>query len=365
MRRFFLLCQREDGGAMLFVLSLTIILTITMSVFFLSSRVTTRSSGIRRESTAALNVAEAGKERFLAELRDDTILPNQKWTVFKDESLGKGKYTVICSTGANPDTVTILSEGEEGGFNKKIEVIAVRKRMLPIESLGVRIPAALLCRGEVELKGTGDIDGRDHPANAQNPGDNIGDGVFGVLTCGSFSINGNGSVWGRGKGPATKKNNYTRLKDTVYRENVFPCVVPSTPEEVLGLLPGALDKYKIKASQFNQPFEGIIYVTESVGNIKDISKGILIVHNSSCNASINNINANARIEGIIICDDISHINGGATIVGAVVVLSPNQSVVNGNGAILYSRETLDNLDRHVSDMREWSVEQVGWREISD
>ncbi|MCX7726118.1 MAG: hypothetical protein N2053_04640 [Chitinispirillaceae bacterium] len=366
MRKFVLLFQREEGGAMLFVLSITIILNIVLGAFFFTGQVTTRAGGFRRERVAALNVAEAGKERFIARLKNDNILPNKKWTPFKNEPLGNGKYTVTCSTGVSTDTVVILSEGEEGGFKKRIEVLATKRRVLPIDSLSARIPAALMSRGAVSLTGSIDIDGRDHDSIAIIPDDTIGRGTFGVLTCGLFNINGNGKVWGNNKGPGTKKN-YTTLKDTVYRENVFPCGIPSTPEAVLGLPAGALDKYKIKSKDLKLPFEGIVYVTESVGNINDngISRGIFIVHNSTTSAVISKINGSFKFRGIIICDDIDKINGNAHIVGAVVILSPNPNFGNGGATILYSKRVLDNLDMYVSEMRNWTVEQLAWREISD
>ena len=71
------------------------------------------------------------------------------------------------------------------------------------------------------------------------------------------------------------------------------------------------------------------------GNVE--GTGILILHNSSTNAEIKNINS-GTFKGLLIADDMVHIH--TDILGAVVCLSPTPSegncIGNGNGNVLYS-----------------------------
>ncbi|MCZ6676885.1 MAG: hypothetical protein O7E52_06510 [Candidatus Poribacteria bacterium] len=73
------------------------------------------------------------------------------------------------------------------------------------------------------------------------------------------------------------------------------------------------------------------------------SEGILIVHNSTTNTVMKNLNG-GTFTGLIIADDIVHIHNN--IIGMVYVLTPTPSsgncIGNGNGSVLYSNQAISN-----------------------
>ena len=72
------------------------------------------------------------------------------------------------------------------------------------------------------------------------------------------------------------------------------------------------------------------------------STGVLVVHNSACNARMKNLNS-GTFKGLIISDDIVKVH--TTVIGAVVSMTQSPSgncIGNGNGEVLYSIAALEN-----------------------
>ncbi|MBN1309536.1 MAG: hypothetical protein JXA18_16570 [Chitinispirillaceae bacterium] len=358
--RFFHHFTGESGTAILFVLVVAVICSLVVGAVSFASRFTVKKSGMRREKVAALNIAEAGKERFYAKLLHEDFNPssNADTCIYDNESFGDGFYSVRCSTGADPTMMTIRALGKEGANTVNLEILAAKRRSIPIPGMAERLPGTIMARANVDLKGNIDVDGRDY----DSLNNLVGPGQYGVYTCLSMDINGSAAVGGNNVAPVDKKD-IDPVRSTVCYENA--AIVPelASPEAFLGLPDGSLDDYKIPPEDFSVPFKGLIYVTGSIGPVHfGESRGILIVHNATNTATLQ-INQ-GNFKGLIICDVMDKINGVAEIIGAVVTLSTTTASTFGNGDadLHYSAQVLDNLNAYCENLR-WRIEELSWREV--
>jgi hypothetical protein len=149
-----------------------------------------------------------------------------------------------------------------------------------------------------------------------------------------------------------------------------PAIMFNTPEEVLGLDPGALDGYQQTGQEFDadppDTLSGITYVTDDFGSngagSGDIDgSGVLIIHNplydprqhdpshalydavvaadpAYAPATLGNINT-GTFNGVVIADRIDKLTGNTTIFGSVVMLrrvDDGRNVATGQTLIQYS-----------------------------
>lgn len=234
----------------------------------------------------------------------------------------------------------------------------------------------------VTLLGTMQIDGRDHDLN----GNLIpGSGMKGISTAGTLSQGGGsrvgGTVFGVDFAPDKPAAPFT------YETGVSGGS-PTTPDEFMGGAAGGYPEGTLKTiaqsgvnggqyvtnpSSLRFPLSGVTYVELDSGvtwGAIDFgsSSGILVVHNSTNNAKIENLNT-GTFKGLILADGIEKIH--TTIIGAVVPLSPTPSgncIGNGTGSILYSSEALktvtaatpsiaDTVSTHITmSLLSWSEE---------
>jgi hypothetical protein len=104
-------------------------------------------------------------------------------------------------------------------------------------------------------------------------------------------------------------------------------------------------QYVTASASLTFPLSGVTYVELASGDIWQSmdfgnSSGVLIVHNSSTNAAIKNLNS-GTFKGLIVADDIEKIH--IQIIGAVIALGSSPSgncIGNGSGEILYSSAAL-------------------------
>jgi hypothetical protein len=144
-----------------------------------------------------------------------------------------------------------------------------------------------------------------------------------------------------------------------------------TPEEVLGVEPGALGAYQKSASDVPDfsNLSGINYITSGTVPSDSIAgSGILIVHNpnydarkydcvsfpTSCQIGYSldpankpaelKINGNGKFNGIIITDNLVRLNGNFSMLGGLVSLStsPENIPANGSGWVRWSCEAVQN-----------------------
>ncbi len=149
-----------------------------------------------------------------------------------------------------------------------------------------------------------------------------------------------------------------------------PAIMFNTPEEVLGLDPGALDEYQQTGQEFDadppDTLSGVTYITDDFGSngagSGDIDgSGVLIVHNplydprqhdpsdplydpvvaadpAYAPATLGNINS-GTFNGVVIADRIDKLTGKTKIFGSVVMLrrvDDGRNVATGKVLIQYS-----------------------------
>jgi hypothetical protein len=342
----------NEGGSLIAVLVIAVLAAMILQSLAFSTRSTLKSSGRHVSKVSVLNIAEAGKERVIARLRERTLnfTANQNTTVYSNEPFGAGHYTVRCSTSTALDTVTIYSIGTQGVDTIKLRVVAY---IQPDVNVNAGIQAAVTARTKVETLGNMVIDGRDYDSTGVLLGTG---GVYGIAAGGTVSVGGASTVGGNSTAPQK-----SALPGVTVQVNIDTNGYPQTPEEVLGLAPGALKDYTI--SSCPAQVSGLTYC-ETADNLESGS-GILILHNSSGTASFENYHANFK--GLIIADEVKHVNAGASVLGAVFLLGKNvggNCFGNGNSTIHYSSQVIADVLSDALNSGRRTVDIVSWREVN-
>jgi hypothetical protein len=266
-------------------------------------------------------------------------------------------YSVTDTTIESSDFVKIDVSGDYNGATHQVSAI-VSFPSSDGNQLPPGVKGAITTNNLIELKGKLEVDGRNHDKDG-NLIPNTG--TYGTWTTQTSDRKGAATVGGTNNGT---DYNPQKTSDTAVAaiNQAYPGGYPSSPDEVMGgdargYPEGTLkaiaqsgddgSQYTTNPSNLSYPLSGVTYVELGSGetwNPADITgSGILIVHNSSLDAKIKNLNW-GTFKGLLIVDDIIHIH--ADILGAVVGLTPNPSegncVGNGNGTVKYSRELVAN-----------------------
>ncbi|PIQ86588.1 MAG: hypothetical protein COV74_04210 [Candidatus Omnitrophica bacterium CG11_big_fil_rev_8_21_14_0_20_45_26] len=311
----------ERGFGLLWVYFVTVILGLSSLALYNLALWQTKTQVIELNREKAFYYAEAALDQKLQELRlgnvADIALSN----------IGQGSYAAVYDAGEK----TITATGTTNGATRTI-VAKIKKTIPP----GVR--GAISGNGDMSTNGGIVVDGRDHDTN----GNVIGNGTYGLATSGSYSQSGSSQVGGNGVAPADPAEPGTVEEDGPG--------VATTPEEALGLAPGALDAYKTTTTPTLPMNNQIVYMTDNEGSNEWIapdfgtaenpSTGILIFHNESGTAKLKNLKG--YFHGIIITDDIEHINNNVEILGAVIVMANDKNIGNGNAYVKYSSIAIGN-----------------------
>jgi hypothetical protein len=348
--------QSCEGGSLIAVLILAVISMMILQSLAFSTRSALKSSARHASKVSVLNIAEAGKERVIARIRERTLSfsANQNVTVYSNEPFGSGHYTVACSTSLALDTVTIFSIGIQGIDSSKLRVVAY---IHPDVNVKGWIKAAVTARTDVSTLGNMEIDGRDYKDTNNNTGALLGTGgVYGVAAGGTVSAGGSSAIGGNFTAPQKPA-----LSGVTVQEFIDTNGYPQTPEEVLGLSPGALDAYWVPSCP--EQVSGITYCETADKFLS--GSGILIVHNSTVTASFGNYHG--HFKGLIIVDEVKHVNGGASVLGAVFLLGRTvggNCFGNGNAKVHYSSKILDNAVNLIPSSGRRTVDVVSWREVN-
>jgi hypothetical protein len=354
----------SQGGYILFTLLVvgTLIICIAMSAF-LGIKGSMKAAGSNRVRGNAFNIAEAGKEHALSILRLDSMLlkPTKDSMVLSAVSFGEGSYTVSCSTNSKTDTVFVRSTGSMGAQAVSIEAACYRYTVLA--KMAYTSTAAITVKSDIKALGNVTIDGNDWDSTNTAI---VGPGVYGISTCGDDSVDASAQVYGRGFIDSTKSKKTGAVPiDSVVLDNLNPAGYPGTPEAVLGLAAGALDTFKTHSFPAT-PFHGIVYVDSAgIKNSFDFrgSSGIFIYHSAGYSSILKNIKGSFK--GILICDQIDHINDTTRVLGSIATLSndPFGNVFgNGKAFIRYSSQILQNLQNYMGKLPVF-VDVVSWKEL--
>jgi hypothetical protein len=346
----FKIFSKNDGGSLVAVLIFAVIGSMMFSALSYNSRSTIKNSGKHMSKVSSLTIAEAGKERVIADLRERIVnlSQNKQATIYNNESFGDGAYTVQCLT-AVTDTATITSTGVYRNDTSKIEVIA---RIQP-DGWQRWIKGAVTARTSVSTLGSIEIDGRDYDTNSMF-GTYMGlGGVVGIAAGGTVSVGGSSRVGGNFTAPQN-----TIISGQTVEQNIDTNGYPQTPEELLGITTAQLETYR-RTSAPPTNFVGIVYAEEPY----DFAGGILIVHNSTGTASLGNYHN--HFKGLIIADEVKHFNGGSSVLGAVFMLGKTTGgncFGNGAARIHYSSQMIEKVMKYIPASGRRNVEVLSWRE---
>lgn len=303
----------------------------------------------------ATYVAEAGFDQKLVQLMQQDTSNISGFLDFEGSGIVRGNYEIfygIVALNSNGNRIAInpkdggqislpgtgYAVGDEiivstgilnvAGIEQARKVLRVSVRQSSI----VDPRAAVTISGVASTNGAVIVDGREHDENGELTGE---PGKFGISTASiTFIQGGSSDVGGNGIAPANPANPLT------YEINAPP--LPNNPEEILGLSPGSLDHLKTSTPPAT-PFNGVVYLTSSWEAVDfNGSSGVLIVHNADGTALLKNIHGNFK--GLIITDDIIHINGDAEIIGAVFGLKTGGVTLgNGSGEVKFSSDVLAQI----------------------
>ncbi len=349
--------KNNQGSILLGVFLIGITIMALVMITFRITNDTTNSVKKRKENINAFNIAEAGKEIALAELRSGKKVPYPDSTItfYSNSPFSGGTYSVTCYGNSSLDTITLISTGKKGGQ----EAILETKCLIQYNDFTVNanVNAAITARSEVTASGNITIDGRDH----DHLGNLVGTGVKAIKSCDAITQTGNSRIGGDGTAPA--KN----VSDPIIEDYVSDGGYPETPEQLLGLPENALNQFKTSVMP-SLPFSGVVYFVPPSDNFNmpnlQGSRGILIVHNDDCTGKINNFDGD--FTGLIIADQVHHINAGAQIIGAVYTLSQQSGTNafgNGNADILYSSSVIDALNHMTISVADTEFKTLSWRQI--
>ncbi len=269
---------------------------------------------------------------------------------------GSTSYTI---TDIYMDSDSLIKLNIVGNYNsvQKTVIVYVKKKSVSSGFTPAAVLAAISANNNVQTLGNLVVDGRNHDLNG-NVISNTG--TLAIWTTNNYSERGNSQI-----GATVSKVDYAPAKNNntdFYMENVvYPGGYPNTPDKVLGGTLGGYTEGTLKniaisgkgGSQYvtnpallNYPLAGVTYVelpSSEIWNPSNVDgSGILIVHNSSTDAAIKNLNS-GTFKGLIIADDMVHVH--TTIIGAIVCLTSNPSegncIGNGNGTVLYSSAAIN------------------------
>jgi hypothetical protein len=241
----------------------------------------------------------------------------------------------------------------------------VPRGFVPKGPPGFGITAVVMTHNPITTSGHLIIDGEDHDTTAQAtllPGQ----GTLGIWTTSTLTQKGNSRIGGTNIGTVdiTPAGN----ADTSIIRQHQPEPYPASPDSVMGgtvngYPEGTLrsiaqsgingSQYVTNPSNLHSPFSGVTYIELPPGGAwvpAEISgSGILVVHSSARDAVMGNVHG--TFQGIIIADDIAHINSGTTILGAIVALSTDPSKFNdfsnGTSSILYSSLAIEQATARI------------------
>jgi hypothetical protein len=364
-------CKNSDGYILIALLIIGVLVCTIALITFTSMRNSLKSAGSKRVNTCAFNIAEAGKEHALAQLRGKIVVPiaDSSIGILNNVQFGKetclGAYTVRCSSNTAKNKLWLRSQGGAGNQSVKIEVVCNRYSI--ISKLAFKPEGAVNARAVVQTTGNITIDGRDWDSSGSAT---VGNGVYGVSTCRTFENDkGASSVGGNGNAPPAKGEAANSVKQFADSVNF-----PKTPEEVLGVAPGFLDPYIVNTLP-PLPFHGIVYLNTSANisfNSNNLagSSGILIVHDSSNHSGTGTgtmDGVHGDFKGIIIADRFNQLNSNGNMYGAIVALSQiSLKDIFGNGTpkVRYSSQVLQNLLNYVDQTTlKYYIDVDSWKEL--
>ena len=323
----------EKGMALIWFLLLITILLITSGGIYALSFQESKLVEIDKYRSQAFYLAEAGLDKKLQEIRASNL------SDISSTSFSNGTYAATYDASTKLITAT-------GTYNNVSRVVKAKV----VKTLPPGVKGALTSAGNLSFLGNINVDGRDHDSSDNLTGDS---GTYGASSGGTVSQGGSSDIGGNGIAPANPANPATIEQNQ--SDNTW-----TTPEELLGVSTGSLDQYKTSSAP-SFPMSGIVYYTGNnitapdFGTSSNPSTGILIVHNTTADALLKN--AHGTFKGVIIADNVVHINGTALIIGGVIAKTSTQTTGDGSAEVHYSSSVLSNLPTSNYSLVSWEDTQ--------
>lgn len=347
-----------SGRGLLIVLAgLFVAGSIFIVTFLQRSGDLTENLNITYNYEAAKNIANGGAELAVNRLKNDLY-----WrSGFNNVSVQNGRYTVLLSdtTFNGEAAIRVISKGVA---NPGTSSQAFYTCTVYVYRGGVppALKAAICTNNDIEASGNMDIDGRNHRLDGSVVPSS---GTYGIWTTKNFIRTGAADIGGTTVTGTDFSPSKTPPSSIIATGQTYPGGYPSSPDSILGGIAAGYPEGKLKqiaqskvnGSQYTTnpatlayPLQGVTYVELPAGsswlscNIE--GSGILVVHNSSVNAIMREVNS-GTFRGVIVVDDILHVQ--TTIIGAIIGLSASPSagncIGNGVGDVLYSTEAIRNI----------------------
>ncbi len=375
-------------GSLIIVLGASMVLSVMNLQLNKSSEQAVENMVAYYNSSIARDIANQSASYLLSQLADSA-----SWRVTSPASIPSDLFSDIGSYTATyiiKDTVIWVSGVERNAI--KLGVTAVYGK----ESHSVVVYADRnfgyvppVVRGAFTADGPLDntisdmqIDGRDHDWNWKYI---PGSGVFGISSGTSFSNTKNARIGGTDANGIDYPLNFPEHPNVVEQNYKWGGKFPDSPDEALGYPEGTLkaiaqsgkegSQYVTNPKDLRYPLRGVTYVELASGvtwksaNLGESPEGILVVHNASLNAKVDNIHTKeSAFKGIILADYMFHLH--VDVLGAVVLLSPNLETKkeckgNQDHKVFYSSEAIKRATKVVaSEGSGWKgrVPILGWRE---
>ena len=245
--------------------------------------------------------------------------------------------------------------------------------------------AAIIVGGASTFSGNNTVDGRDYsydPANPTTPALTTNPAAPAVMGQGTIGYGGAASAGGADSNPAAnpagnapaRGGTAGSLQAGVTDWSVFnappadgsptPKTFPTSPDGTMQLPPGTLmgtaqaqgtyfttqadyTAY-LAANGGSMPSGAVVYCNFTpsppfeVGSTMNAQSSILVVHNDSGTATMKNVHGN--FQGLILADNVDHINAGSLLLGSVFAWGQSGNVFgNGNATVDYSSSALSHL----------------------
>ncbi|HXG37295.1 MAG TPA: hypothetical protein VNL36_00850 [Bacteroidota bacterium] len=341
------------------------------------------------ERTLARDLANQAAEYLLTQLADSsswrvptlTRLPVDLVDVADAHSAYFSiRDTTLRTNGENRSAIKLVVEATYGRQMHTVVVLA--------DSLFGIVPPTV--RGAFTANGPLDqtisdmqIDGRDHDENGNLIRNS---GVFGVSSGTVFTNTQNAQIGGTDGAGIDRPMSYPEDPRIIEQNYPWGGAFPDNPDKVLGLPEGTLktiaqsgeagSQYVTDPKYLRFPLRGITYVELPAGvswkgaKLGSDPSGVLIVHNTSVNARVENISTsnNTPFRGLVIADYMFHLH--LDVLGAILLLSPNLERVkeckgNQDHKVFYSQKTIKQATQLIVKKGSgWKgrVPIIGWRE---
>jgi hypothetical protein len=218
------------GSTLIAVLALAIILNLALISISFSTKDTLKKTNTKRVKTAALAIAEAGKEHAISLFRSGSITPvaGRTQSILDNISFGGGFYSAWYRANATADTIYVPTSAVYGAVRCSIEVkCAITGCPIPTDSA---YNYGLVAGGMITWSGSGNCNTGTARIHCNGQFTAAGSSDFTCQTLSSstgISMAGAGNIFGNAKTPSFLRSGVGRVTGTTTLGPVATVSIPS------------------------------------------------------------------------------------------------------------------------------------------